>query len=138
MNVLLVLAALLAYSHGWAQGLSFTTESWEEALQLAQAQDKIIFVDAYTTWCGPCRLMDREVFPEATLGSYFNENFINLKLNIEGGKGAEFADAHAIKYIPTLMFFSPQGELYSSASGFREGRTLIKMGKKVQRRYTKQ
>ncbi|MDX1410168.1 MAG: thioredoxin domain-containing protein, partial [Saprospiraceae bacterium] len=62
--VAMVFAVLMACGTA-AQGIDFRHEGWEEIKADAARQDKIIFVDAYTTWCGPCKWMSAEVFTDA-------------------------------------------------------------------------
>lgn len=64
-------------------GISFEHSSWEDILKKAKEENKLIFIDAYTTWCGPCKMMARNVFTDAEVGTFFNQNFINVKLDME-------------------------------------------------------
>ena len=65
-------------------GVSFIKDKpWEEVLKLAAAEDKLIFMDAYTTWCGPCKKMDRQVFPLESVGNFYNDKFISVKMDME-------------------------------------------------------
>ena len=74
--------SLLLLSAVIGQGIEFFHGSWEEALAEAKKQEKPIFVDAFTTWCGPCKMMSRSVFTEEEVGTFFNENFISLKIDM--------------------------------------------------------
>ena len=73
-----------------AQGIEFLHGSWEDALDAAKEEDKIIFVDAYAKWCGPCKRMAKEVFTKKEVGTFFNDNFINIKLDMEESHGISF------------------------------------------------
>ena len=75
---------LLVVTMSWsiiasAQGIDFFHGSYEEALKKARSENKGIFVDVYTSWCGPCKKMAREVFTQAGVGDYFNTHFVCLK-----------------------------------------------------------
>ena len=77
---------LLVVTMSWsiiasAQGIDFFHGSYEEALKKARSENKGIFVDVYTSWCGPCKKMAREVFTQAGVGDYFNTHFVCLKLD---------------------------------------------------------
>ena len=61
-----------------SDGIVFKKDDWSAILAQAKAEDKLIFVDAYTTWCGPCKKMDRDVFPQMEVGSFYNAMFINV------------------------------------------------------------
>ena len=73
-NIFLLLIFVPAFS--FAQGIEFFHGSFQEAKELAARENKIIFVDAYTTWCGPCKRMAKMVFPQAVVGDYFNANLL--------------------------------------------------------------
>ena len=64
--------------HTEAQGIEFEHGTWAEALAKAQKEDKMIFVDGYAVWCGPCKMLAKNIFPQESVGKFFNENF-NLR-----------------------------------------------------------
>src|SRR5450631_1885741 len=57
--------------------------NWKKILEQAKSENKYIFVDCFTTWCGPCKLMDKEVYTKEIVGNYFNQNFIAVKLQMD-------------------------------------------------------
>ena len=71
----LLLTSMTAFAQDG--GIQFAEGSWEEVLRQAAEQNKLIFVDVYTDWCGPCKMMSRNVFPASEVGAFFNEHFIN-------------------------------------------------------------
>lgn len=77
-RMMILLTILLAGMVGntYAQGIRFWKGSFEEATREAKRQDKLIFIDFYTVWCGPCKSMSNGVFPREDVGEYFNEMFI--------------------------------------------------------------
>ena len=54
-----------------AQGIEFFHGTWAEALEKAKTEEKIIFVDAFASWCGPCKRMASQTFPDPEAGNYF-------------------------------------------------------------------
>lgn len=108
--------------------IEFRDGSWEEILQMAQAEDKPVFVDAYAVWCGPCKRMDREVFTQANVGDFFNGNFINAKIDMEKGEGPSIGSKYGVTAYPTLLFVSPDGELMHKAVGYQTPDRLINNG----------
>lgn len=132
-HILFVLFLLPMIS--FSQGISFEKgTTWEEALAKAEKSDKLIFLDAYATWCGPCKMLDRSVFPDEALGEYFNENFINVKMDMERGEGRDLARQFRIRAYPTLLFVNSKGEIVHQFMGYTPAENLIKVGEKALRK----
>ena len=83
-----MIAVILPLS-SFAQGVDFKELTMQEALALAGKEKKMIFIDFYTTWCGPCKMMSSEVFTQEQVGTYFNRVFVNMKVDAEKGEGVE-------------------------------------------------
>jgi len=120
---------LLLPSIAFAQekdGISFLkNKSWAETLAIAKAENKLIFVDVYTDWCGPCKTMDAEVFPKKTVGDQFNAAFINYKIDAEKGEGPVIAKKYVVKSYPNYLFINGDGVLvYRSTSAMSAGEFL--------------
>ncbi|MFN4256425.1 MAG: thioredoxin family protein, partial [Saprospiraceae bacterium] len=81
-TLLFCLPTLLA-----AQGMNFEHGTWAEVLAKAKAENKPIFMDAYTVWCGPCKMMSNQTFPDAKVAELFNARFVNVKVDMEKGEG---------------------------------------------------
>ncbi|TVQ82699.1 MAG: DUF255 domain-containing protein [Bacteroidetes bacterium] len=110
------------------KGLQFLNISWEEALQKAQAENKLIFVDFYAEWCGRCKRLKENTFPDPEVGALFNKNFINLAFDIEKADGKALAEKYDVRRHPTLLFVNGQGEVVEQATGFQNTRRLIQLG----------
>lgn len=93
------------------KGIKFTEGSWADIKSIAKNQNKLIFIDIYTTWCGPCKIMAEKVFTDTQVGDKFNEVFINYKIDAEKGEGIELAKNYAITAYPTYLFVNAGGEL---------------------------
>lgn len=89
----------------------------DEALKLAKAYNKPIFVDCYTDWCAPCKLMDEYVFTDVRLANYMNTNFIPYKFDGANFDADPFIRKYKIQGYPTLLFISPTGKVISSHFG---------------------
>ncbi len=125
----LLICFLMAMTVASAQ-ISFFHGTWEEALKQAQKKNKAIFVDAYTDWCGPCKMMAAQTFSDAEVGTFFNENFINVKLDMEKGEGLAFAKTYSVNAYPTLLFINPNNkEIVHKVLGFRKSDLFISEGK---------
>ena len=109
-----------------AQGIDFFTGSWAEALARAEAEDKLLFVDAYAEWCGPCKVMTARVFPDPEVGAYFNANFISVKYDMEKAESEEFRRFHNVSAYPTLLFIDSGNELVHRLVGARQSAQLLK------------
>ncbi len=114
-----------------AEGIQFFKGSWEEALAEAKKQDKVIFVDAYTTWCGPCKMMTQRIFPQAAVGKFYNANFINVKLDMEKGDGLAFRKKYGVRAFPTLLYINSDGEVVHKSMGFKQPEAFIALGKQA-------
>lgn len=88
-----------------------------ELMARAEEEDKIIFLDFYADWCGPCKVMDHEVFNLKEIGDFFNENFINIKVDGESGGGPDLANMYDIKGYPTVIFIDSNGVVLKSQVG---------------------
>lgn len=119
MNKILYFLIMLSFSSYATddKGIRFTQGSWSEILNEAKKQNKLIFIDIYTTWCGPCKMMSAKVFTENSVGEKFNESFINYKIDAEKGEGVELAKTYAIAAYPTYLFVNGGGELVYRAMG---------------------
>ncbi|MBP7821467.1 MAG: thioredoxin family protein [Saprospiraceae bacterium] len=111
------------------EGIQFFKGTWEEALALAKTNNKLIFMDAYTTWCGPCKMMSKNIFPDKEVGEYYNKNFINLKMDMEKGEGKMLAAKFTVKAYPTLLFIDPSGEVVHKFTGYQPIEEFIELGK---------
>jgi len=78
-------------------------------LEQAENEDKMVFLDFYTTWCTPCKLMDEDVFTDREIGKYFNENFLSMKIDAESEAGSNLAGIFEVKAYPTLIFLNKKG-----------------------------
>jgi thiol:disulfide interchange protein len=112
-----------------AAGISFIEGDWKKALAKAKAEKKLIFVDAYATWCGPCKKLQKEVFPDAAIGSFFNKNFINITIDVEKGQGVEFAQKYGVEVLPTLYITDENGNPITYTKGYMSASDLLKFGK---------
>ena len=120
-----------------AQGISFFDGAWKEALEVAKKDDKIIFVDAYAKWCGPCKRMARDVFTQGKVGDFFNANFINLKIDMEEKDGRSFGQNYPVSAYPTLFFLDADGNILKKVTGGQQADPLIELAKLAIKSYDK-
>jgi thiol-disulfide isomerase/thioredoxin len=128
-----ILLALFSGTRLKAQdaGIQFAHGTVQEVLDMAKAQGKAVFVDAYTTWCGPCKWMSANTFPDAAVGAFFNANFVSYKLDMEKGEGIDFAKKYSVNAYPTLLFLAKDGELIDVAVGALDAKKFLELGNKI-------
>jgi thioredoxin-related protein len=127
ISTILLLLVTIVPIH--AEGIKFFKGSFEEAKALAAKEHKIIFMDAYTSWCGPCKRMAREVFTQDAVGAFFNKHFINLKVDMEKGEGPAIAQQYRVTSYPTFLFLDEKGATVHLAKGGRPADQFIGQGK---------
>ncbi len=120
-KIFLLIALLCAGLLSFAQeGVNFEHLSFNEALQKAKTENKLIFVDCYTSWCGPCRNMAEHIFPQKKVGDYFNSKFICVKYDMEKGEGPELSKRFGVRAYPTFLVLRADGTLVHKFVGGRD------------------
>lgn len=135
MKIRILSALLFIGTLATAQGIEFEHKPWKEVMQKAKEEGKAMFVDSYATWCGPCKRMAKNVFTKATVGDFFNENFINLKLDMEKEDGVTFGHKYPVSAYPTLYFLSGDGAVIHKVKGGKDEKSLLELGQLVVRKY---
>lgn len=97
--------------------IQFSTARWSAVRGLAQEQNKPIFIDFYTDWCAPCKVMDRDIFRDPSVKRFMDANFINYKVNGEKGEGKLMVLNYGVDAYPFLAFVDPEGEAYITHRG---------------------
>jgi thiol-disulfide isomerase/thioredoxin len=115
--------------------------SWSDIKAKAKKENKYIFVDAYTTWCGPCKMMAAKIFPQKKVGDFYNRHYINVKFQLDKTEQdnetvkKQYTDAafiekeYKVNVYPTYLLFNPQGELVHRAIGSSDAETFIQKGR---------
>ena len=108
------------------KGIIFQTMSLEEAKALSKKTGKLIFIDIYASWCGPCKMMAQGPFQDEKVASVYNEAFINLKIDAEKDADGEFVSrAYAVSAYPTTVFIDGDGKLIKKFVGYRSEDNLL-------------
>jgi thiol:disulfide interchange protein len=108
--LMLLLGLLLGIAGGCTSECGESKVDWvyglDEALGIAQSDNKPVMIDFYADWCPPCKKMDCETYSDSELGAFVNDNFVPLKVNVaKSNLGRSFG----VEYIPTVLFVSPDG-----------------------------
>ncbi len=125
-----------------AQGVKFEENmSWEQIKKKAEAEKKYIFVDVYTTWCGPCKQMEKDVYPNDTVGKFMNDKFISVKVQMDTTAQDNeyikkwYADArkigndYPVSGYPTFLFLLPDGQLIHKGLGYNNASAFVEMAR---------
>ena len=112
-------------------GIKFEHTTWQEIIKKAKNENKLIFIDAYTTWCGPCKMMAKNVFTDTEVGIFFNENFINVKLDMEKEPGLSLKPKLNVTAYPTLIFIDANENIEHKAVGALPKADFLKFGNEV-------
>lgn len=119
MKRLLTGLACLAALSASAQNreITFKEGDWKTQLAIAKKDNKLIFFDAYTSWCGPCKMMAKDVFTRDSVADLFNNTFHNVKYDMEKGEGPVLKDKYGISAYPTYLFINGEGEVVHKIVG---------------------
>ena len=128
-NVLSIFISMFFALASLAQGIKFEYGDWSSVKAKAKQENKIIFIDFYTSWCGPCKMLDKSVFPQKEVGDFYNKNFINYKIDAEKGEGPELAQKYGVKAFPTLVFTNANGDFLHQGVGGMDETTFIELGR---------
>ncbi|MEP6556829.1 MAG: thioredoxin fold domain-containing protein [Ferruginibacter sp.] len=131
MKTIFLLAAFIPFVlQAQDKGVHFQHElSWQQVQAKAKAEHKYIFMDCFTTWCGPCKFMTAQIFPQESVGDVLNKDFISIKVQLDTTAndneqvkswykdGHDIAEQYKVRAYPTYLFFDPNGKLVHLAVG---------------------
>ncbi len=137
--VLAIIAVVYAYNNPSVdfkadnkEGIQFFKGTWQEALSKAKQENKLVFLDVYASWCGPCKKLKKRTFSNAKAAAYFNEHFVNVSLDGEVGEGITVAQMYFIQAYPSLFLLNSDGVIKGKAEGYLTPNELIGFAKTVQ------
>lgn len=110
------------------QGIQFIEADWSKALAEAKKQHKMIFLDAYASWCGPCKILKKKTFPDKAAGDFFNANYINVAIDMEKGDGPSLGEKYGVNAYPTLIITDADGNILTYTQGYISPKQLIDFG----------
>lgn len=113
------------------EGIVFSHDSFAGLQQKAAAGGRLLFVDCYTSWCGPCRSMANNVFTRKEVGAYFNSRFVCAKINMEKGEGVELGKRYQVSAYPTLLFLDATGKVLKKVVGYKTPEQLLELAAEV-------
>lgn len=140
MRLIFAIGFAFFTTFSFAQEIKWMT--FEDAQKAQKKVPKKIFVDAYTVWCGPCKMLDKNTFSNKDVASYINKNYYPVKFNAEGNaivyyKGKKYTNPNfnssstgrnsphelsgllGIRAYPTLLFLDEEANVISPLTGYR-------------------
>ncbi len=142
MKHLLTIIGIIAVYTAQAQGIKFEENlSWDQIQAKAKAENKYILMDTYATWCGPCKQMSAETFPQKEAGDFINDKFISVKVQMDStaadndyvkswyGTAKILGGFYQVRAYPTVLYFLPAGKMIHSTVGFQDVGRLISEAK---------
>ncbi|HVT86535.1 MAG TPA: thioredoxin family protein [Chitinophagaceae bacterium] len=132
LSLVTLIAVLIVSDTSFCQekpgtGIHYFEGTFKEAMAKAKEENKCIFLDAYASWCGPCKTMEKDVYTLPEIGAYFNKKFISIKIDMEKGEGPKLAKIFtSIDGYPSLLFFTPDGHLSKTILGSRHADDFLK------------
>jgi thioredoxin-related protein len=142
--LLLIYIPAIAEAQGTSNGIKFTDGlSWAQIKMKAKTEGKFIFMDVFATWCGPCKRMDHEVYPNETVGNAINSKFISVRVQMDSSKtdneqtrswyadAKEISKVYKIEGYPSFLFFNPDGILLYTGIGYRDTGDFIALSVKA-------
>ena len=126
ISTLFLFIGLLAFAQA---GIKFDEGNFSSLLAKAKKENKLIFLDAYASWCGPCKLMAKNIFTLQSVGDYYNSHFVNAKMDMEKGEGVALAKKYNVRAYPTYLFINGDGEIVHRVLGYVEEKPFIQFAK---------
>ncbi len=139
-SIVLLLLVLIAPLTMKAQVEFIEVETLEQ-MQAAQKKASdgmlMLFVDVYATWCGPCKMMDSEVYTDPAVTDYMNTHYLSVRMDGESDFGRIYASEQALEGYPSMFIFSDDGERVSKIVGYTAAEELVTDLRSIREGYTK-
>jgi len=115
-------------------GIHFIEDDWSYALKTARDENKLVFLDIYATWCGPCKMLKQYTFTDSSVGDFFNKNFISVSVDGEKGVGPQLAQQYSIEGYPTLIVADSTGKPVLVTAGYMPADALMQFAAEALKR----
>lgn len=109
----------------------FHGTAWKAVLEEAEKHNKLVFVDVYTDWCGPCKAMAKNTFTDPEVGKFYNKHFVNYKLEAEHGEGPGLSAKWKIQGYPSFVFVNYKGDVVYTSVGYKAPADFIAAGQEA-------
>jgi len=123
-SIIFLAISLVGYSQ-----IIFEELEWSDALEKAKREKKVIFLEAYATWSEPCQLLEKYTFSDLEVANFYNESFLNVRLDMEEYPGIGLAEKYDVSIYPTMLFIDGNGKLLHRGCGAMEAAELLELAK---------
>lgn len=123
--MILLCTQVFLYNVRAESGITFFNGTFGDALNKAQAEKKMLFLDCFTTWCGPCKWMAAHVFTNDTVAAFFNKNFVCIASDMEKGEGLGLAKKFGVKNYPTYIWMDATGKQIQRSVGSTDAANFL-------------
>ncbi len=123
--ILFLFVQVFLYNAHAETGIKFFNGTFGDALVQAQQEKKMLFLDCFTTWCGPCKWMTAHVFTNDSVAAFFNKNFICLASDMEKGEGIGLAKKFGVKNYPTYIWMDATGKPIQRSVGSTDAANFL-------------
>ncbi len=128
-STLIIVLAFVVFSFNknvnQKQSIQFIEQDWNTAITKAKENNKLVFVDIYAEWCGPCKMLKNQTFTDKAVADFFNANFVNVSVDAEKGIGTKLSTDFAVSAYPTLVFADASGKPVLYTVGFMKPKELM-------------
>jgi thioredoxin-related protein len=128
-RIFILFSLILSFQAFAQKGIQFDEAPFADILAKAKKENKMVFMDAYTTWCGPCKMLVRNTFPDSAVGAFFNQYFISTSKDMERGEGTALARKYSVQAYPTLLFLDGDGNVIHRDAGYLNPEGFLALGK---------
>lgn len=134
-NLIAIVVSVCSCICVMGQDIQFIHENFASVCARAKAEKKLIFIDFYTVWCGPCKRMAAEVFKKPDVAELYNSRFINYKLDAERGEGIALAKKYEVSFYPSFVFIDADGNLYNKSVGYQKDSIFMDLARQSQKEF---
>jgi thioredoxin-related protein len=108
--------------------IDFESPDWQQAMDKARKERKLLMVYMNAIWCEPCLEMEQTTFQDADVHKFYSENFVNVPFDSEAFPGAEIADRYDVGVYPGFLFVNTYGELVHKGCGWMSTDEFLQLG----------
>ncbi len=126
--LLILLRMTSASAQEKTSGIIFQPLTYNQAIEKAAKENKLVFLHGYATWCHFCEFMKDSVYPDKTIGDFYNKNFICVQMDMEKDGRDLLNKLHASSY-PQLIFTDGTGTIVHRIAGQKQKDAFLQLGK---------